>query len=797
MTNVRPRLCRHFVWLMSLGLLLPGLAPFTRAEDAPDLRKVVPEVLGTEQRRAAAGMIGRHIRRRTTEVNARNREAWYRIKTRAQWEQYRDERIERLRRSLGEFPPPPDKLAVHTTGVVHGDGFTVENLAYESRPGQWVPGNLYVPDPPRPSMPGLLIAHAHHRDKPQDELQDMGMTWARAGCLVLVIDQVGYGERRAHPFSRPEDFPTPYLVNRQDYHFRYDSGVQLQLLGDSLMGWMVWDLRRGIDLLLTRDGIDPKRIILLGAVAGGGDPAAVTAALDRRVACCVPFNFGGPQPETPYPLPDDAETSFNYLGDTYWDSTRGLRQGGRDDFLHWVIVASIAPRRLIHAHEFAWDQERDPVWKRSQRIWGEFYGAADNLGYAHGKGLLTLHPPEASHCTNIGKFHRRMIHPLFERWFGIKVTEKDEYHAPRPPEQLVCLTPRARQELQPKSLTELMSKVGQERVEKARKRLAAKSPAERRRLLHDDWSNLLGPVTPSRPPVVRAKSTDDQPVAGARVERIVLEVEPGIVVPVILLTPVKRTGRLPAVIGLAQAGKAGFLKERADEVATLLRGGTAVVLPDLRGTGETCAGDARGPESDDTNLSVHVQLFGETLLGQRLRDLRSVLAYLRAREEIDARRLGLWGDSFTPPNRPDTDFRVPRRVEGGPREPEPLGGLLALLGALFEDDVQAVYAAGGLVGYQLVLTHFAVLIPHDVSVPGALTAGDLCDLAGSLAPRPLRLEALVDPQNRLLPVAALRRAYGPAVESYAGTPESLRIEAQRSSPARWLLAQLGMNQFGH
>ncbi len=143
----------------------------------------------------------------------------------------------------------------------------------------------------------------------------------------------------------------------------------------------------------------------------------------------MPFNFGGPQPETRYPLPEDAETSFNYLGGSYWDSTRGLRLGGRDDFPHWVIVASIAPRRLIHAHEFSWDKDRDPVWNRYQKVWGEFYNAGDNLGFAHGKGLLKLRPPEASHCGNIGAFHRRMIHPLFERWFGIKVMEKDEYSA--------------------------------------------------------------------------------------------------------------------------------------------------------------------------------------------------------------------------------------------------------------------------------------------------------------------------------------------------------------------------------
>src|SRR5262249_20268567 len=162
-----------------------------------------------------------------------------------------------------------------------------------------------------------------------------------------------------------------------------------------------------------------------------------------------------------------------------------------------------------------------------------------------------------------------------------------------------------------------------------RQRLAGKSADEQGRLLRDDWSKLLGPVNPAKPPVVKAQSSDDQPIAGARVERIVLEVEPGIVVPVVILMPVKLTGRAPVVVGLAQAGKAGFLKERANELQKLVQGGTLVVLPDLRGTGETRSGSSRGRDSGDTNLSVHVQLFGETLLGERLRDLRSVLAYLR------------------------------------------------------------------------------------------------------------------------------------------------------------------------
>ena len=769
---------RGSVWVV--GCLLFGLVQQTWAEE-PGLDQAVPDVLTKEERPQAAGMIDRDITRRTVEVNKRNREAWSKIENRKQWEAFRDERIEHLRRSLGEYPTP-GKLNVRVTGTVKGEDFNIENVVYESRPGQWVPGNLYVPSQLRKSMPGILITHAHHRDKPQSELQDMGMTWARAGCLVLVIDQVGYGERRSHPFNRTADYAKPYPVGRQDYRFRYDSGIQLQLLGDSLMGWFVWDQMRGVDLLLGREGIDPKRIIILGAVAGGGDPAGVTAALDPRIACCVPFNFGGPQPETRYPLPDDAETTFNYLGGTYWDSTRGLRLGGRDDFVHWVITASIAPRRLIHGHEFSWDGERDPVWKRYQKIWGDFYGVADNLGVAHGKGLLKQSPPQASHCTNIGRFHRKMIHPLFDRWFGIKVTERDEYSSPRKLDELICLTPKAREELKPKSLTELMSTLGTQRIERARKRLAGKSAEERRQILREDWSKLLGPVLSTKAPIVKQTAVEKEPIAGAVIERTLLEVEPGIVVPVLILQPAKRARRAPVVVGVAMGGKAGFLKERAAELRKLIEGGAVVVLPDVRGTGETRTGG-------DTNESVHLQLFGETLLGQRLRDLRSVLAHVRARDDIDPKRIALWGDSFTPPSAPETNFKIPRGVDGWPREPEPVGGLLALLGGLFED-VRAVHVGGGLVSYHSILTHYAVLVPHGSCVPGALTAGDLCDLAGALAPRQLRLEAMTDHLNRAVSAAEVKKAYAPAVEQYGDNPKALTFADSRSSAGAWLLEQL-------
>jgi hypothetical protein len=237
---------------------------------------------------------------------------------------------------------------------------------------------------------------------------------------------------------------------------------------------------------------------------------------------------------------------------------------------------------------------------------------------------------------------------------------------------------------------------------------------------------------------------------------------------------------------VAQSGKSGFLKERSGEIDKLLKAGRVVVLPDLRGTGETQVGTSRGRDSSGTDHSVHVQLFGETLLGQRLRDLRAVMAYLRTRSDLASKHITLWGDSFASRNTDKTDFKVPHVSDGWPRHAEPLGGLLALLSALYEDDVRAVYVSGGLLNYRAVLDHFAVLVPHDACVPGALTTGELCDLAGTLAPRPLHMEEMVDHFNRPVSLAKLREEYAPTQKCYASHAKAFSVGERRTSVAAWI-----------
>ena len=776
---------------LAVAGVLSGWAAPAGAADA--LEKLRTHTMPEDKRNALGDMVRENLRDRLRAANARSTAAWRKVKTRQDWQRFRDDRLKALRESLGTLPAPPEKLSVRVARKRKGDGYGIENLLFESRPGLWVTANLYLPVTPPKSMPGILLCHSHHAPKHQRELQDMGMTWARAGCAVLVMDQLGHGERRQHPFRTAADFRKGFRVGRQDYYFRYDAGIQLHLVGESLMGWMAWDLMRGVDLLLGRRGVDPKRIILLGCVAGGGDPAAVAAALDRRISAVVPYNFGGPQPETRSPLPADAEASFNYAGSGSWESTRNLRRSGAEGFLPWVIVGAAAPRPLIYAHEFAWDRQRDPVWKRLETIYG-FYDAAERLAFAFGRGSVRGRPPESTHCGNIGAEHRKMIHPAFRRWFGIAVTPGDEYSNRREAEELLCITPKLARELKPRRLCDLLPDLGAARLASARKRLAGLAPAARRRCLRADWARVLGDVKPGGRPKAEIADARAEPVEGAEVTRIALRVEPGIVVPVLLLRPTGgKGGRLGVVVAVAQAGKAALLRRRAKEVAALLAGGAAVCLPDVRGTGETRASRSRGRYSEDVPTASAEQMLGGTMLGARLRDLRAVLTYLRGRSDVDAKRIALWGDSLAAVNPGGTDFKVPRHMDGRPKQSEPLGGLLALLGGLFEDDVCAVCVLNGLSDFHSVLPTQFVQIPYDVVVPGVLTAGDLPDVAAAIAPRPLRLDGLVDGLNRRLSAEAARALYRPGVEGYraAGAEGRIAINRTAQRQARWLLEQVG------
>ena len=185
---------------------------------------------------------------------------------------------EKIKKSY-RFPAEKCPLNIENCGVVQQEGYRVEKLIYHSRPDFPVTANLYVPDNARPGKtPALIHLLGHALDgKACGEYQSVGISLARKGCMVLMADPLGQGERISFP-THPEYQNTREhnLLNRR-----------LTAIGDNVGSWRIYDAIRGIDLLLERPETDPERLGVVGN-SGGGTMTTLVNAVEPRLKAAAP-----------------------------------------------------------------------------------------------------------------------------------------------------------------------------------------------------------------------------------------------------------------------------------------------------------------------------------------------------------------------------------------------------------------------------------------------------------------------------------------------------------------------------
>ena len=217
-------------------------------------------------------------------AEARGNALRHSVKTKADAEAYVKSAQERIRLAFG---PLPEKTPLNAkiTGTVKREGYRIENVIFESRPGYMVTGNLYIPAGKKQPMPGVIGVCGHSSNgKAADAYQAFAQNLARLGYVCFIVDPVGQGER----FQFLNDERKSRYGGTVSEHIQM--GNPQTLIGEFLGTWFTWDAIRALDYLLTRKEVDPRHVGVTGN-SGGGTQTTWLCGMEPRFTMAAPACF--------------------------------------------------------------------------------------------------------------------------------------------------------------------------------------------------------------------------------------------------------------------------------------------------------------------------------------------------------------------------------------------------------------------------------------------------------------------------------------------------------------------------
>jgi len=163
------------------------------------------------------------------------------------------------------------------------DGYTVENVYFESIPGYFVCGNLYRPLDDKQKHPAILSPHGHFEGDSlgawgrfRPDQQKRCATFARMGAVVFSYSMFAWGGEAIWQLD------TTAIIEKTDTAIIH-KGHAIPLA----LTMQTWNSMRVLDFLETLSDVDNTKIAITGA-SGGGTQTFLLAALDDRVSVSVP-----------------------------------------------------------------------------------------------------------------------------------------------------------------------------------------------------------------------------------------------------------------------------------------------------------------------------------------------------------------------------------------------------------------------------------------------------------------------------------------------------------------------------
>jgi dienelactone hydrolase len=488
--------------------------------------------------------------------------------------------------------PERTPLNARVVGRIERDGYRVEKVTFESRPGMIVTGALFLPATPGP-FPGVIVPCGHYAEgKASPDYQRACMLLARNGIAALIYDPVGQGER--YQILSPDGKP---IYDATTEHTVLGTGCIL--LGLNTAGYRIWDGMRAIDYLCSREDIDSKRIGCTGH-SGGGTLTSYLMALDDRIICAAPSCYlTGLERLTDTIGPQDAEQNIH-----------GQIAAGMD---HGDYLLMRAPRPTLMLATTGDFFDITGVWQ-VQREANRLYS---RMGYPE---RVTIAEADGPH--KFCKTSREAMARWMRRWL-LDVDEPVNEPEPEP----VVLTPA---EIQCTSSGQVLREEAARSAFEYNRRLAQQLGAQRTRLKSEtSRDRMLEQVRA----VCGIRSFADLPSAESslvgslqrlsyRIDKLVLRPEKGIELPALAFVPQK--GGSEATLYLHGGGK-HVDAQPGGPIEKLVKAGHYVLAVDMRGIGEIAATDAyKGfveQFSPNWKEFFFAYLLGKSFVGMRTEDV--------------------------------------------------------------------------------------------------------------------------------------------------------------------------------